>query len=385
MLRAAWQYPLHSSYPGDPPDQGVAMTQDGMLHEAVSRPACQLATEDCYQPLPERGAEPAAAAAETASPTPQRPCRAQHAGQEGCRCDTAACQQQCCRASRLDPEARFIHYEGHNRKAAGPEAAQESTKEPAKGGRNLFGYRSVADRVLDDRWYCAWTVFSDLYSANLGEAGLFLAGLLWLILYLPWLKVGEWLDDSAIGFEACLRAIWALGALRMVDLRADKGDGDSDVCLHRGYDGRGYPLCAHGYVMHPNGYDRGRRRSTWVCGQACRREPLRQGAPVSPVDGCPYLDRERPLGQVRHVGLAFPNGSVRLAREIPYGSQAWKARYGRRNLSESRNGQMEGLGLKRMRSFGLKRARKEIRLADFLINLRTLGRLVREASDLIDN
>ncbi len=103
------------------------------------------------------------------------------------------------------------------------------------------------------------------------------------------------------------------------------------------------------------------------------------------MEGCPYLDEARPLGQVRHVGLAFPNGSVRLAREIPYGSLAWKARYGRRNQSESRNGQMEGLGLKRMRSFGLERCRKEIRLADLLINLRTLGRLVREASVLAGN
>ncbi len=38
-----------------------------------------------------------------------------------------------------------------------------------------------------------------------------------------------------------------------------------------------------------------------------------------------------------------------------------------------------------MRSFGTERNRKDIRLADFLINLRSLGRLVREASDLAGN
>ena len=243
----------------------------------------------------------------------------------------------------------------------------------------------MADRVLDDRFSVAWTVASDLFPATTDERTIFLSGLAWLALHLPWLSIGEWLDDAAIGFEECLREIWALGALRMVDIRADKGDGDFEVCLNRGYDGRGHPLCAHGYVMHPNGYDRGRRRTTWVCGQACRREPRRVGEAVLPPSGCPYLDPSRPLGQVRHVGLAFPNGSVRLAREIPYGSQGWKGRYGRRNMSESRNGQIEGLGLKRMRSFGLEHNRKDIRLADFLLNLRTLGRLVREASDLASN
>ena len=86
-----------------------------------------------------------------------------------------------------------------------------------------------------------------------------------------------------------------------------------------------------------------------------------------------------------NVGRAFRDGSVRLAREIPYGSDAWKARYGRRNLSESRNAQIEALGLKRMRSYGLGRNRKEVQLADFLINLHTLGRLVREATDLDSN
>ena len=392
MLREAALFPEHSSYPGDPPEQGVTMTQDGMLHDAKSRPSCELATDECYQPLPpievksdgrpEGAADPALQAC--GAPTAGRPCRARRGGHEGCLCDSAACQQQCCRASRLDPEARFIHYQGRN-KAASPEVLKGDSKGAEGGGRNVFGYRSVADRVLDDHYFVAWTLSSDLYPANSDEGTLFLKGLASLQLKLPWLAIGEWLDDAAIGTEACLEAIWALGALRMVDIRADKGDGDFEACLRRGYDGRGHPLCAHGYVMHPNGYDRGRRRAKWTCNQACRHQPRREGEPVAPVAGCPFLHPSRPLGQVRNVGLAFPNGSVRLAREIPFGSRAWKARYGRRNLSESRNGQMEGLHLKRMRSFGLEQNRKDIRLADFLLNLRTLGRLVREATDLASN
>ncbi len=100
------------------------------------------------------------------------------------------------------------------------------------------------------------------------------------------------------------------------------------------------------------------------------------------VNGCPYLEEERPLGFVVNVGKTLPRGNMRLARDIPYGSPEWKARYGRRNLSESRNGQLEGLGLKRMKSYGLKRNAKEVQIGDFLLDLHTLGRLVREATEL---
>ena len=40
------------------------------------------------------------------------------------------------------------------------------------------------------------------------------------------------------------------------------------------------------------------------------------------------------------------------------------------------------MGLKRMQSYGLARNTKDVQLADFLGNLRTLGRLVREATTL---
>ncbi len=54
----------------------------------------------------------------------------------------------------------------------------------------------------------------------------------------------------------------------------------------------------------------------------------------------------------------------------------------RRSLSESRNGSMEGMGLKRLPSFGLTRGRKEVAVGDFLGDLRTLSRLVQEATIL---
>jgi len=244
----------------------------------------------------------------------------------------------------------------------------------------VFGYRDVAERLLDDRFAVAWTLTSGLYPANTDERTTFRPRVQALRATFPDLPIGEWLDDAGVGYEDCLDAIWELGALRMVDIRADPADRDPAACRERGYDGQGRPLCPHGYPLRANGYDRERRRAKYVCAQACRREPLREGAPIQPVAGCPYLEPAGGRGYTFNLGRAFPNGSARLAREIPYGSATWQARYGRRNLSESRNGQLEGMGLKRLPSYGDERDTKEVHIGDFLINLRTLGRLVREAS-----
>ena len=362
LLRAHGLFPQHSTFPGDPPDQGVTVSQDGMLHPARSRPSCQVATDACYRPLPEpTEATPTEAAG--------RPCRAREQGKEGCACTTPVCRDQCVRASRLDPEARFIHY-------AGRDGAR---------GTDVFGYRSVAERVLDDRFAVAWTLTSGLYPATTDERTIFVDRVQALTATVPDLPIGEWLDDAGVGYGDCLDAVWQLGALRMIDIRADPSDRDPAACLARGYDGTGRPLCPHGYRLRANGYDPARRRAKYVCAQACRRDPPPTGpadALAQPAPACPFLDLSHPLGFVVNVGRTLPDGSRRLARDLPVGSAAWDARYGRRNLSESRNGQLEGLGLKRLPIHGLPQATKEIHLADFLLNLHTLGRLVRQATSL---
>jgi len=425
LLRQHGLFPEHSTYPGDPPERGISVTQDGMLHQARSRPSCELAEDTCYQPLaqPDPKPEPlpdpialpppiapmlagptnsAQAPSQTpegnppappplASPAPARPCRALAKGLSGCACDTAVCQQQCQRASRLDPEARFIHYEGRNRQSrpskrthqsGHPDTAkadQSEGKSDQSKGIDLFGYRSVGDRGLDDRWAVAWNLQTGLYSANTDERTSFVRRLVGLQAKYPDLAIGEWLDDSGVGYGECLEAIWQLGALRMVDIRAHATDKDPEACLKRGYDGQGRPLCPHGYPLRSNGFDYERRERKYVCGQVCRRQPLRDKAPVS---GCAYLGEPGVLGYVVNVGKTLPDGSWRLARDIPYGSPTWKARYGRRNLSESRNGQLQGMGVKRMLAYGLDHDTRDVQTTDFLLNLHTLGRLVREATEL---
>jgi DNA-directed RNA polymerase subunit N (RpoN/RPB10) len=82
------------------------------------------------------------------------------------------------------------------------------------------------------------------------------------------------------------------------------------------------------------------------------------------------------------IGRTHTDGTVRLAREIPYGSPAWKERYNRRNSAESRNSVLERLGLKRMPVHRLTACHVTVLQGDFVANQRTLVRLIREATAL---
>jgi hypothetical protein len=348
LLHQANLLPEHSTHPGDPADRGVTISHDIMLHVAHSNLDCADVTATCYQPAP-------------------RPCPARAEQREGCTCQEPGCVEICRRATPNDPEARFIHYAGCNKEADLPHP-------PTSHGREVYGYASNPDRLLDDRFACAWTLRTGLHPANSDERHLFPASFAALRARFPWLTLGEVLADAALGYEPCLEPIWQSGALRMVDIRAAEGDDQPAVQLRRSYDEQGHPLCVHGYVMHANGHDYDRRRTKWCCEHACQHDTTR------PAPDCPFAGAEHAHGQIVNVGRTLPDGSVRLAREVPYGSDTWKARYGRRNLSESRNASLEGMGLKRLSTSGLAHGRQEIAIADFLDNLRTLGRFVQEAT-----
>jgi hypothetical protein len=162
----------------------------------------------------------------------------------------------------------------------------------------------------------------------------------------------------------------------MVDICAHQSDADPDTRLARGYDENGYPLCPFGYTLHANGHDYRRRRTKWRCAKCCLRDP------DHPVPECDYLKPQYKHGYTTTVGRTHADGSVRLAREIPYGSPAWKERYNRRNSAESRNSLLERLGLKRMPVHGLASCHVTVLQGDFVANQRTLVRLIRQATAL---
>jgi len=103
--------------------------------------------------------------------------------------------------------------------------------------------------------------------------------------------------------------------------------------------------------------------------------PIRKACAQVPLPGGKYKH-----GYTVSVGRTHADDTVRLAREIPYGSEAWKERYGRRNSAESRNGVLEGLGLKRMSVHGQDACHVTVLQADCVANQRTLVRLIREAT-----
>lgn len=359
LLLQAGLLPQHTTPPSTPPGRGLPLAGDGMLHESHSRMRCGQVTARCYQPT---------------SPQDPRPCPAKAPGFEGCTCTEPACAERCRWTTPRDPQARLIHYSGHNQE---DEPDQE-------GARNVYGYRSYAQVLCDDELRLAWTAHTSLHPANSDERGIFPSSFDQLRQRLPQLSIGEVIADAAIGYSACLQRIYRAQAVAVVTIRRDKGDKDEDQQKWRGYDHQGHPLCAHGHRMSFNGLDYERLRACWVCHQACRQAP----EPRPEDERCPFRDPERPLGQVRHVGKAFrhPDGTLheRLARLYPYGSALWKEHYeSRHNAIEGRNSQITRLGLKRLWSYGLEGATADIACADLLLNLRTLGRLVQQATLLL--
>jgi hypothetical protein len=136
--------------------------------------------------------------------------------------------------------------------------------------------------------------------------------------------------------------------------------------------------------LSANGYDRQRRRQKWVCNQICLlgAEPLvRLETVCYPPPECPYQAAQHRHGKVVNLGECFSDGSLRLVRDVPFGSHAWKALYHRgRNAVESRNAILEGWHLKRLPVYGLPRSKALLFLADIWANLTTLARLVRQAT-----
>ena len=339
------------------PHTKVALSFDGMLHQARSRQRCTSVKEICYEPAP-------------------RPCPAKDKGKRGCECIDERCTDVCRHAPSRDPQARFIVYSGGNKRAQTSPNTPVQTSERRLRTRMVYGYYSYAGQLLDDELATYWTLPAAFGPATDGDPVLFPKNFAYLQSRFPWLPIGEVLADAGACEQTCLDAIWSVGALRMVDICAHQSDKDPDTQLARGYDENGHPLCPFGYVLHSNGYDYQRRRAKWRCVKRCLRESKK------PTPACDYLQNSSRHGYTTTVGRTHSDGSVRLAREIPYGTRAWKKRYNRRNSAESRNSILERLGLKRMPVHGLPACHVVILQGDFIANLHTLIRLIRQATAL---
>jgi hypothetical protein len=342
---------------------------DGMLQQAASRMRCASVQDSCYQPT---------------SVQQPRPCPAKDKEHEGCACDTLACVEACCHATPRDAEARFVHYSGSNRPGPNPNRSTDPAKAGKSPGRDCYGYRSLPLLLVDPVRRFHLVALEDFLPANAHEEVPAAALLAQLSVFYPDLHLDAVAGDAGFGYEVFLHTIYSLQARRVVDLRAHETDKDKSQWPVRGYDGRGRPLCPFGYAFTSNGYDAERRRHKWFCGQAC----LHATNPVVclegvtyPPDECGYQKTEHVHGKILNVAERFPDGSLRLVRDVPPGSPAWKSLYHRaRNASEGRNATCEGEDLKRLPVYGGLRGKAFSFLADTWSILTTTARLVREAT-----
>jgi hypothetical protein len=342
---------------------------DGMLHAAASRLNCTAVTDTCYQPL---------------TPVAPRACPAKEKGHQGCACDTLACAVVCQHATPRDSEARCVYYAGSNRPVASPNEPADGTTGKSRG-KLVYGYRSLPLELCDAERRFSLILSDDFRPANEREELPIAAQLLELAPHYPTLQVDAVAGDAGFGYDRILHLVYAeLQARRVIDLRGHETDQDKLTWPTRGYDDKGRPLCPFGYAFTANGWDAQRHRYKWVCGQACRHGAVPQvpiPEVVYPPPECAHLGTEHPHGEVRNVAEAFADGSTRLVRDIPFGTPTWKAYYHRaRNAVEGRNAVMEGWGLKRLSVYGLARGRATVFQADVWLNLMTMARLIREAT-----
>jgi hypothetical protein len=354
--------PTQATFPGVPPARGVDLTTDSQLVAARSRMRCPYQNATCFLPLP------------------QRTCAARAAGKEGCACDTRACADHCQLAAARDPEATYVYYTGSNQ----PDASEKKS-ESSRKGKHHFGYKAKSFNIIDDRLFTYWVLSGPFVSANRNDHLQTIPGLQGIQHRFPQLKVAAFLGDAGEGFDEILDYLYTdLRALRLVDLRGHATDKEPQSCLARGYDAQGTPLCPHGYRLAFNGHDYQRRDSKWICRQRCRHRAQPDIAPElsvpAAIAACPYADPDRPCGYVVRVARTLPDGSLRLARDLPPNSPSWQLRQGRQSYAESRNANQERRGLKRSPWFGQANSAKATLLGDMLTNLLNVARFVREAT-----
>ena len=343
---------------------------DGQLHDAASSLRCISVTEACYQPC---------------TPDHPRPCHAKEKERRGCDCNTLACAQVCCQATPRDPEARFIWYTGSNQPGESPNRSTKKDATQHESGQARYGYRSLPLRLADPNRRFSITLLDDVRPANQHEDLASAALLLQLKHHYPDLHVDAVAGDAGFGFDVFLHTIYAgLHARRVVDRRAHETDRNKELWATRGYDDHGRPVCQFGYAFNSYGFDHQRQRHKWCCDQACLHGDspcAKLSQVVYPPTECPYQNKEHPHGRIINVAERFADASIRLVRDVPMGSSAWKSLYHRaRNAVEGRNATFENWGFKRLSVFGKARAKATIFLSDVLDTLTTLARLVREAT-----
>ena len=372
--------PSHATFPHDPPERGISIALDSQLVAARSHMRCRHMNADCFLRQTEHR------------------CAAQADGQAGCACDPPACQDRCrlaTRATRKPPTSiTRVPTRPPPRRRRRPAPRRTPLPAFALRGKHHIGYKSKAFNVLDDRVFTYWPLPGPYAAADRNDHLQTIPGSANLRDRFPRLTIGEVSADAGEGYDDILTYVHDdLRALRLIDQRAAQDDTEPLTCLKRGYDAQGIPLCPHGYRLAFNGHDYARGDSKWACRQRCRRqlrpdirppnaqpEPAEPARPDPAISACPYRDPTQPVGRVIRVGLTLPDGSIRLARDLPVASPSYALRQGRQSYADSRNAGQARRHLKRSPWYGLPNSAKATCLGDILILAGNVARFVREAT-----
>jgi len=143
---------------------------------------------------------------------------------------------------------------------------------------------------------------------------------------LPCFDIGDCGFDAGKNF----RHIRVTHSIPIIDYNKRGEKTNKEALEKRGYDEKGTPLAPCGALCKPNGYDKRKKRVSFVCRKQCLTSPL---AVPNPIAACQYLSNQ--CGYSTHMSIkAHP----RLVCEIPRCSDRYRKLRNLRSASERSNG-----------------------------------------------
>ncbi len=185
--------------------------------------------------------------------------------------------------------------------------------------------------------------------------------------FLPYFDIG----DCGLDIKKNFSHIRSTCSIPVIDYNQRNEKIDIKSLRKRGYDKKGTPFALCGALCKPNGYDKEKKRVSFVCRKQCLTSSL---AVPNPIEACKYLGTE--CGYSTHMSIkAHP----RLISEIPRCSDRWKKIRNLRSASERSNGTCKSSDLDILESpriYGLAMASIEASMACITTLLKRVMRFV---------
>jgi len=144
--------------------------------------------------------------------------------------------------------------------------------------------------------------------------------------FLPYFDIGDCGFDIKRNFDH----VRSTSSIPIIDYNRRGEKTNPESLQKRGYDDKGTPFAPCGALCKSNGYDKKKKRVSFICRKECLTSPL---AIPNRIEACKYLSTE--CGYSTHMSIkAHP----RLVSEIPRCSDRWKKLRNLRSASERSNG-----------------------------------------------